>query len=234
MRHCKVTDRDTDIGPGLAEFIQGVAPGRPTPIRMSLGELQGRQPLPTVLSALKPPRQTLALLKLHLSACQLPPAGMHGCSSLAALTQLSLVHCTSPPGGFDAALAALLQQVPQLQTLEVVACARQMAMEPFPESLRTLSGPTSLVLDNDDLSGLPEGPCWAGKPVHAGWLPAAKRLMAARPAACLQRLADHLSTTHICRVETAVHQWHPLCTPASGTNQRQPADQVEHSPRPGI
>lgn len=170
MRHCKVTDRDTDIGPGLAEFIQGVAPGRPTPIRMSLGELQGRQPLPTVLSALKPPRQTLALLKLHLSACQLPPAGMHGCSSLAALTQLSLVHCTSPPGGFDAALAALLQQVPQLQTLEVVACARQMAMEPFPESLRTLSGPTSLVLDNNDLSGLPEGPCWAGKPVHAGWL----------------------------------------------------------------
>lgn len=159
----RLTDDETLGHSAIADILRGVATSDLAPLQMKLDGLHGRQPLQAVLSAMTLPGQTLPLQDLHLSECQLPPAGMHGCSSLASLTKLSLQGCSSPAGSFDATLAALLPQMPQPQRLHVERCLQHG--DPFPDSLRILAGPTLTLLDlsSNNLSDLPQGPCWEGK-----------------------------------------------------------------------
>ena len=67
-----------------------------------------------------------------------------------------LYQCGSLDGGLD----ALLQHTLQLRQLSVESCLQPDS--PFPESLPTLCGPTFLSLFDNNLSDLPDGPCWAG------------------------------------------------------------------------
>lgn len=125
---------------------------------LAVGGLIGSTPFQAVLASLVPRHQ--ALDAVSLSSCQLIPAAFQARSALRSLTELTSAGCTSPDGGLDAALGALLPNTTQLQRLSVQRCLQ--LDDPFPESLRTLAGPTSLSLSDNSLMELPEGPCWAG------------------------------------------------------------------------
>ncbi|PRW58052.1 leucine-rich repeat-containing [Chlorella sorokiniana] len=90
----------------------------------------------------------------------LPPPSAFPCLKEYNLQAPDAAHVQIDGHTFDAALAALLQHTPRLQSRSVVDCLEEE--EPFPDSLRTLAGPTFLSLSDNHLEDLPEGPCWAG------------------------------------------------------------------------
>lgn len=122
--------------------------------------LMGWRSLQATLASLAPANQSLHALSL--TNCWLQPP-LHACPGLSSVTELSLEQCNPPAGAQlddNAALAALLQQMPQLERLAVRSCLQHG--DPFPGCLANLSGPTFLSLADNCLDDLPEGTAWAG------------------------------------------------------------------------
>lgn len=141
--------------------VSGWSPGRS---KLAVSNLVGGGPFQAVLAALLLPSNPLDALAL--CTCQLRPPALHSCPSLASVTELELYGCSNPEGGLDDGLSALLRNMPQLQRLTLGSCLQNE--DEFPESVRTLSGPTSLSLPENGLEDLPEGPCWAGECAAGG------------------------------------------------------------------
>lgn len=114
-------------------------------------------PLGPLLAAVLPPR--LPLRQLELAEYELQLGQLETAGRLAALHVLQLSGC-GWPGSVDATLAALLQQAPALQRLELTTCPLEGALPPClvgREGLRALS------LFGCELTELPPGPYLRGE-----------------------------------------------------------------------
>lgn len=103
---------------------------------------------------LAPWRCATALQNLRLSDCLISAAAVACCTPLAAVSQLQLHRCEALADDWEAALAALLCQMPLLSCLNVSECFRGE----LPSSLIAHSGLSQLELSRNGLSELPSGP----------------------------------------------------------------------------
>lgn len=190
--------------------------------------LMGWRSLQATLASLAPANQSLHALSL--TNCWLQPP-LHACPGLSSVTELSLEQCNPPAGAQlddNAALAALLQQMPQLERLTVRSCLQHG--DPFPGCLANLSGPTFLSLADNCLDDLPEGTAWAGgctpllEQGRESW-PLVWPMSAFERLELLPTLL--LSSTAICRPEEPGPQQEPLLPAASGAFYCHPAHQPE-------
>lgn len=104
--------------------------------------------------------QPSSLRSLSFSRGCLEIDALHGTPQLAHVTRLVLSVCLFHGGSAAAAVEALLQQVPRLQSLTLAGC---FPSQPFPDALVSRTGLKQLSLRSNDLSDLPGGPYLQGK-----------------------------------------------------------------------